>query len=83
MTAGAAIADRAEFGDMNRARRPLLGKLASLGRFAVGVVLCLTPVTAVLVLGWVVNTRTLAAPGVMLNAALVAPVTPVAAAVRV
>jgi hypothetical protein len=55
VTAGAAIADRAEVGDMNRVRRPLLGKLASLGRFAVGVVLCLTPVTAVLVLGWLMR----------------------------
>jgi len=38
---------------------------------------------AVAVLGCPVNTRMLAGPGVMLNPALVAPVTPVAAAVRV
>ena len=55
MTSGAAIAGPADFGHVRRARRPLLGRLASFGRFAIGVVLCLTPATAILVLGWLMR----------------------------
>ena len=38
---------------------------------------------AVVLAGWTVNASWVAGPGVMVNAALVAPVSPVAAAVRV
>ncbi len=55
MTAGAAITERADFAPTKRGRRSLLSRLASLARFAVGVVLCLTPVTAILVLGWLMR----------------------------
>jgi hypothetical protein len=55
VTAGAVIAERADFAPTNRARRPLRGMLASLARFAVGAVLCLTPATAILVLGWLMR----------------------------
>ena len=55
MTTSAAIGERADFEQVNRSHHSLLAPLASLARFAVGVVLCLTPVTAVLVLGWLMR----------------------------
>jgi hypothetical protein len=53
--ASAVLAERASLEQTNRARRSVRARLASLGRFAVGVVLCLTPATAILVLGWLMR----------------------------
>jgi hypothetical protein len=55
MMATATTAERADFMPANRGRHSLLALLGSLARFAVGVILCLTPVTAILVLGWLVR----------------------------
>src|SRR5262245_38641450 len=49
------MAKPADFGQIKRTCSPLLGRFASLGRFAVGVPLCLTPATAILVLGWLMR----------------------------
>jgi hypothetical protein len=51
----AAAVERTDFAATNRRRHSLLTGLASVARFAVGVILCLTPVTAILVLGWLMR----------------------------
>ena len=55
MTTSAAIGERADFGQGDSSRLSLPARLASLARFAIGVVLCLTPAMAVLVLGWLMR----------------------------
>jgi hypothetical protein len=51
----AAVVERTDFAETNRGRRSLLTRFASVVRFALGVILCLTPVTAILVLGWLMR----------------------------
>jgi hypothetical protein len=50
-----AAVERIDFAATTRRRHSLLAALASLARFAVGVILCLTPVTAIFVLGWLMR----------------------------
>jgi hypothetical protein len=54
VTTAAAI-ERTDFTLTNRERHSLLRRFASVARFAVGMILCLTPVTAILVLGWLMR----------------------------
>ena len=54
MTTAAAV-ERIDFAETNRGHHSLLMRLASVARFAAGVILCLTPVTAILVLGWLMR----------------------------
>jgi hypothetical protein len=51
----AAVVEQTDFAKAHRGRPSLLARFASVARFALGVILCLTPVTAILVLGWLMR----------------------------
>jgi hypothetical protein len=55
VTTSTATAEPHHLVEIGRGRHSLFARLVSFARFVVGIVLCLTPVTAVLVLGWLMR----------------------------